>query len=505
MMTFLSAFTQALQTAWQTHYLPLMLVAIMLALVLRKAARNMPAYTLHMLLAFIVLLIGSAVAAGVNADSVAKALHGLAVLMLGMLLIRQVGLIFFRLIIPKLGLHPPRILEEIIILLAYGGWILVHLSAAGLNLSSLVASTAIITAVLALAMQDTLGNILSGLALQLDHSVNIGDWIELEDISGEVIQVQWRHTAVRTLFGEMVLIPNSQLMKARVMLTGGRSAPQRLRMVHFYGDFQVRSSEIIAVVEHAVQHIESPAIAPNPAPSCLIDNFRDGVVTYVCRYWLTDPTRPGVTDALVRQHIHAAFQRQGWLMAAPGRSVKVVPRRYHDPLPTALKQPDLAQRLHTLRSISLLDPLTDDEIQSLAQQLKVVHYVANSRLTQQGDRGDCLFVVIRGQAKVWLEAQGVRHLLAEVGPGEVIGEMSLMTGEPRRATVTTATDMDCYMLDKAGFQATLQQRPELADIFAQLLSARSQELNTLRDNMPTPAVAAQKADILARIRGLFLE
>src|SRR5699024_5302121 len=129
------------------------------------------------------------------------------------------------------------ILEELMILLAYGGWILVRLASAGLDPSSLVASTAVVTAILAYAMQDTLGNILSGLALQLDHSVSIGDWIELEDgRAGQVIQVQWRHTAVRTLFGEMLLIPNSMLMKGRVMLTGGRSVPRRLRTVFFHCD-----------------------------------------------------------------------------------------------------------------------------------------------------------------------------------------------------------------------------------------------------------------------------
>src|SRR5690625_1808863 len=93
-------------------------------------------------------------------------------------------------------------------------------------------------------MQDTLGNILSGLALQLDHSVTIGDWIDFDGVSGEVVQVQWRHTAVRTLFGEMILVPNSQLMKARVMLIGGRSVPQRLRNVLDRKSTRLNSSHV---------------------------------------------------------------------------------------------------------------------------------------------------------------------------------------------------------------------------------------------------------------------
>lgn len=503
MMAFLDSFAHAMQSAWLPQYVPLMVVSVLLALSLRATTRGMMLFTAQMLLLFVVLLVASAVSVGVDASSVARSLHGLAILVFGMLLIRQTGLVFFRLMVPRMGLRPPRILEEIVILLAYGGWILVRLASAGLDLGSLVASTAVITAVLAFAMQDTLGNILSGLALQLDHSVNIGDWIDIEGVSGEVVQVQWRHTAVRTLFGEMILIPNSQLMKARVMLTGGRSVPRRLRTVFFYCDFDTRPAQVIQAMENTLAHAEFDVIATTPAPVCMVTDFAGGVVTYAVRYWLIDPTAPGAADSIVRQHIHAVFQRQGWRMAAPGMDLNMASRHARDTGGASQEHHDIEARLKTLQGITLFNPLTDDERRDLAVRLKAVHYVAGSRLAQQDEIGDCLFVVVRGRAAVWLEAHGRRHLLAELGPGDVIGEMSLMTGEPRRATVTARTDMDCYMLNKPGFQATLQQRPELAEIFAQLLTARSQELTELRENVPTIPASVEKAAILARIRNLF--
>src|SRR5690625_1386397 len=209
-MTFVDLFIQSLHDTWQVYYLVAIMVSLAMALALQKATRGAVLFTLQVLMLFAVLLIGSVIAASVDAGGVAGMLAGLAVLVLGMLLIRQVGLLFFRRIIPKLGFQPPRILEEIIILIGYVGWIMARLASAGLDLGSLVASTAVITAVLAFAMQDTLGNILSGLALQLDHSVNIGDWVELDGVTGQVEQVQWRHTAVRTLFGDLILVPNSR-------------------------------------------------------------------------------------------------------------------------------------------------------------------------------------------------------------------------------------------------------------------------------------------------------
>jgi hypothetical protein len=101
-------------------------------------------------------------------------------------------------------------------------WLLVTLSLAGVDLTSLVATSAVITAVLAFAMQDTLGNLLGGLALQIDDSLEIGDWVRIDDQTGQVMQIQWRFTALRTRNGEKVVIPNAQLMKSRFVVIGRR-------------------------------------------------------------------------------------------------------------------------------------------------------------------------------------------------------------------------------------------------------------------------------------------
>ncbi|MFO1285777.1 MAG: mechanosensitive ion channel [Rubrivivax sp.] len=145
-----------------------------------------------------------------------------AVLLLGVGLIRLAGLALFRVALPALRVELPRILEDVAVVAGYALWLLVALSLAGVDLSSLVATSAVITAVLAFAMQDTLGNVLGGLALQLDDSLDIGDWLRVDDVSGQVVQIQWRFTALRTRSGEKVVIPNAQLMKAKFFVIGHR-------------------------------------------------------------------------------------------------------------------------------------------------------------------------------------------------------------------------------------------------------------------------------------------
>lgn len=503
MTGFLETFLAHGQQTLLLHY-PLVAVAsVLLALLLRKTVPGMMLFVWQMLALVAALLISGSIAAGLGSMNLAHTLHGLAILVLGMVLIREICLIFFRLIVPRLGMRPPRILEELLILLAYGAWVLIRLSYAGLDPSSLVASTAVVTAILAFAMQDTLGNILAGLSLQLDHSVHIGDWIELDDISGQVVQVQWRHTAVRTLYGEMVLIPNSHLMKSRVVLMGGSSIPRRLRTVFFYAPFALRPAAVIEEIETALASAEFEMMAVSPPPVCLLHDFSGGVMTFAIRYWLLDPTSPGRADSLVRQHVHAVFQRQGWPMASPGMDVQLSRRLRHGDA-NDLSLPDEDEtRLGLLRSSGLFTPLLEEELHELARRLRPMHYAVGSILARQGDTGDCLFVISRGTIAIWLEAHGSRHKLAELGAGEIVGEMSLMTGEPRRATIMAHTDLDCYVLDKPSFEAVLLQRPELAEAFAQLLAVRKRELSEIRDTMPAATTSDEKAALLARIRKLF--
>lgn len=511
-MSFLHNLMQEAQLAWASYFPYLILSSMVLAFALRRVTRGMLQFTALVLLLFLALVAGSAIAGALGEPDIASLIHGLAIIIVGMLLIRQLGLAIFRLLIPRAGIHPPRILEEILILLAYLGWILLRLSQAGLDPGSLVASTAVITAVLAFAMQDTLGNILSGLALQLDHSIRIGDWIEIAEngatgnkaISGEIIQVQWRHTAVRTLHGEKILVPNSQLMKTQVVITGGGTVPRRMQSVVFYCDLHIPASSVIQAIEHDLRQAEFSTIAGTPAIECLLHEFANGVATYMVRYWLTDPRTPGSNASLVRQHIQAVFLRKGWEMAAPGMNLRWLSRQQDFPGPKwPDKLPDADRRAAILRNISLFGPLNENEIMSLAQRLQPLPFIAGSLLARQGEPGDSLYVIEKGHVAVWLESGNQRHLLAEVGPGEIVGEMSLMTGDRRRATLTARDNLVCYRLDKDSFQEVLQQRPELAEAFAQLLASRNQELVELQDNFPRKSVGAEQQAILSRIRRLF--
>jgi hypothetical protein len=159
----------------------------------------------------------------------------------GRAVIRFAGLAFFNVALPRINLRISGILADILVIIGYIGWGFFRLNLAGVELSHLFATSAILTAVLAISMQDTLGNLLGGLALQMDNSLEIGDWIKIDDLSGQVTDIQWRFTALLTRNGEKVVVPNSQLMKGRyyVLCDKHQAQPGWRRSIGFNVDLAV--------------------------------------------------------------------------------------------------------------------------------------------------------------------------------------------------------------------------------------------------------------------------
>lgn len=128
----------------------------------------------------------------------------------------QIGaLAVFSWTLPSLGLQVPRIAHDLSMMGLSIGWLLVWLRLLGVDASQLFATSAVLTAVVAFAMQDTLGNIMGGVMLQLDHSLRVGEWVYLDELSGRVVDVRWRYTEILTRNRETVVVPNSWLMKNR--------------------------------------------------------------------------------------------------------------------------------------------------------------------------------------------------------------------------------------------------------------------------------------------------
>ncbi len=509
----MSFWNTAIGFFWHEEMPALLFMALILAGILLHFRKEERKSLLNTIALFLVCVSGQFLSGLVFASGftrVAEVLHEAFMIGSGIALIRLWGLLVFRMVLPALKLFPPRITEDIFVIIAYVAWGMVRLRYAGLDLTSIVATSAMITAVIAFAMQDTLGNILGGLALQLDNSIGIGDWVKVDDITGKVVDIRWRSTLVETRNWETVVFPNSQLMKNKFLVLGRRTDQpvQWRRWVWFNVSLEVAPTKVIAVIEQAIQRTDIANVAKIPLPNCvLMDMDEKGYARYALRYWLTDLLIDDPTDAMMRWHIITALQRAGIRLALQEQSLHIT--QENEEYEELLHQREIQLRLKTLRKVELFAPMTDDELKALAERLRYAPFAMGNTITVQGDqKSHWLYIIIRGEADVYLETpEGIRRPIRTLAKGNFFGEMGLLTGEPRSASVVARTDVECYRLDKDAFEEILRARPSIAEEISHILVARRAELDSILQHAGVGnqrrEMAQQHREILSTIRRFF--
>lgn len=424
-------------------------------------------------------------------------------------LIVLAGVVVFEVLLTGLRLRPPRIVRDLLLALAYLIAAITLLSNSGVNLAGIVATSAVITAVIGISLQDTLGNIMGGIILQTGHFIRVGDWIRVDQQEGRVSEISWRQTAIETQNWDTVVIPNNLLTKGQVTILGQRSgAPrQRRQFIYFNVDFRYAPTSVIDTVETALRAEPIANVAQQPAPHCIVTEFKESYLTYAARYWLTDLAATEMVDSVVRARIYFALRRAGVPLSIPAQTVFVTAE---DEARRERKQDqELEQRIAALQTVEIFRPLTDDERRELAGRLRVAPFSRGEAMTRQGTQGQWLYLIHKGEADVRVSVEGAaqsRHV-ATLHAGDCFGEMGLMTGEPRSATVVALTDVECYRLDKGGFIDILQHRPQIAEEISHLLAQRRIELDAVREGLTEEAMRQRmqrtQGDLLYRIRKFF--
>ncbi len=470
--------------------------------------------TLLPFLAYLVLWGISATFAAGHAQDWAERFHTAAELFELYAVINLAGLAVFDLALPALRFDVTVIVADLII---GGGYILgtiAVLRSNGMEPGQVVATSAVVSGILALSLQATLGNVLGGVALQLDHSIHVGDWIQLPDgTQGKVRQVHWRHTVIETRNWDTILVPNSSLLASNIVILGKREGfPLQHRMwVYFNVDFRYSPSHVISVVQDALRAAPIERVAIDPPPNVICYDFakdgRDSFACYAVRYWLTDLAVDDPTNSAVREHVYTALRRAGIPLARPTQTVLFAPDDSHDLEGRAARH--RSARSHVLAGVELFKPLTDQERAYLADHLVYAPFARGETITRQGAVAHWLYILVAGRAEIraTVAPETKPRLVATLEAPALFGEMGLMTGEPRTADVVAITDVECYRLDKPGFERVLHDRPEVADAMSKTMAKRRIELGAIRDGVPVESRRGAELDesdrILGRIRSFF--
>ena len=346
------------------------------------------------------------------------------------------------------------------------------LSRAGFNLLSLVTTSAVLTAVVGLALQDTLGNMISGVAIQLESTLSPGDWVTINDIAGQVSEIRWRSVVIVTRNDDMVVLPHAMISKA-VITNHSRPVGWQRRWVHFFVHYRHPPNE----VEHVV--LASLAGTPNvkhedPPPDCILLKMEQDHAHFAVRYRLLDLRRDDFTDGEVRKRIWYALRRHGIEIPYPSRNVFVT--QLDDKREERKSNKERDRRIAALRPVDLFHALSDEEIAHLADRLRVELFGAGEVVIRQGAEGDSLHLINRGEVAIRFHNNDRDQDVAVLGRGEFFGEMSLMTGDTRHATVIARDDVECYVIDRALFKELVSRRQGVVEEVGRVLAARQTAL-----------------------------
>ena len=456
------------------------------------------------------LLVLSAIPAALGWPTTAKTLHAAGLLLLGFAIVKLASIIIFDIILAFTPLSPPQVLRDILVAGGYAGAGLWVLSRNGVTLSSIVATSAVMTGVIVFSLQDSLSTILGGLVLQIDESLQVGDWVKIDQTAGKVKEITWRHVAIETRNWDTVIIPNSVLIKSQVLIQGQRSGQplQTRRWVWFNVDFRVPPTEVIRVVTDALVSEPVEGSAVDPAPNVVLMDFKESYCSYAARYWLTDLVKDDPTDSLVRCRIYFALERASIPLSVPAMTAFIEQR---DQAREKLHhEREISQRLSALdlARVELFREMNDGERRVLAERLRYAPFMKGEIITRQGAEAHWLYILTKGSAEAIVSTDaGVHKTVGVLHAGDFFGEMSLLTGEPRSASLKALEDVECYRLDRQAFDDILHGRPEIAHYLSELLARRKVEIEAVRHDLDAAARTAmmqhQQQSIFDKIHKLF--
>jgi CRP-like cAMP-binding protein len=393
------------------------------------------------------------------------------------------------------GRPVPAVMRDLTQYIVAGGIVLAMLYQSGLDALSLAATGGVLTAVVGFALQSTIANVFAGVALPFEGEVRIGDWIKVGEHVGRVREIKWRATSILTRDGDVVVVPNNQLLTTD-MTNFSHPMPSHRMTLTVGLHYRHPPNDVKAVLLEAVRGV--PGVLTEPLPDAAPLEFGDSAVVYRLRYWIADFSDEIEIDGEVRTRVWYATRRAGMEIPFPIRTL----------LQPIDRAPDVAaMRRAALDRVDLFAPLDTESRARLVGDMREQHFAAGEDIVRQDEPGDSLFLIARGDVEVQVSANGISRRVATLGAGQIFGEMSLMLREPRQATCTALTDTVCYVIDRTAFGALLAARPAVADDISARLAERQVALEASRERLTAAARAQRTRDtrsaLVAAIRRAF--
>lgn len=356
----------------------------------------------------------------------------------------------------------------------------------GINITPFLATSAILTMILGLALQGVLSNIASGMSLHFTKSFSKGDWIKVGENEGVVIDTNWRETRIMDLFSNIVVIPNNTIA-SETLINFTHPDKRTALTIPVKVSYQSPPAAVLEALREAASDV--PEVSSSPSPEAFIMSYDDFGISYVVKFWITDYKQKFPIIGKVGRLIWYKFKR---------RNIEI-PVPVSDKLADVLKTVQEAKGLEYAekkeernfrdlvnssflryqegeRAGELLVP--EEEIHEMASSIRRQRFFPGEILFKQGEKGESCYIVAAGRIKgiVTYEEKGKEYASEfQAEPGDVFGEMSLFTGMPRTATGIVEEESELLEIKGEDFALLLSRNPKLTEVIAEIVSIRNKK------------------------------
>jgi branched-chain amino acid transport system substrate-binding protein len=344
------------------------------------------------------------------------------------------------------------------------------------QLTSILATSGVIAMIIGLAIQINISNIFSGIAINMERPFRLRDWVKIGDFDeGEVIDITWRTTRIKTRKECILCIPNSIASESPIL---NFCYPDEVYWLWptVYVHPMHHPERVNKILLDAL--LSSKKVLKDPAPVVLFTGINEWAASYwiaFCannyadkhfilqdvwtRVWL-HLNRAGITPAVQRQEVH-------FFKGVKERGGK-----------------EATKPITLLKEIDLFKPFSEEAKQNISQKIRHHRFEQGDEIVQQGDAGDSLFIIVEGVVAVQVKTNDGRiEEAARLGAGNFFGEMALLTGEERKATVIALADTYLFELTKADIKPLINDEPEVSELISKVLSRRQDAINSIQKHI----------------------
>jgi small-conductance mechanosensitive channel/CRP-like cAMP-binding protein len=367
------------------------------------------------------------------------------------------------------------------------------------ELKGLLAGSSIVAVIIGFAGQNLFAAIISGVLIQINRPYKVGDWLQVGERFGEVMEINLRSTRLCTNDNIYLDMPNNEMLRQTIINLHYPTEVHAMR-IRVGVDYNEPPNRVKDALGHAAQ--TANGVLANPPVKVFVVDFADHAVTYEIKFYMGNHARINQVNDAVRTNVWYELRRQRIKIPFPIQDLYLHRR------PPAGVSEDHAEARDILRREPLFQCLTDDQIQKLVKQSRLDHFGRGERVIEEGAEGDSMFVLLQGSAHVSVSKNGSAIPVATLNSGDCFGEMSLLTGERRSATVRAQAD--CYVMEisKPVIAEIIRESPDCLRQLSEILAKRRLETEGIvkeasHSDEHSAKEREYRATFMARLRDFF--